>query len=125
MSNKHASSASILEQHVEIVGDISFNGNLYVQGRVNGNIVAPSSSNATLYIQEGSEVIGEVRSPTVIVAGRIAGDVLAVRHISLKSTANISGNIHYTELQIESGASVNGVLSHIGGEESAKVPDNH
>jgi cytoskeletal protein CcmA (bactofilin family) len=114
MSNKHASSASILEQHVEIVGDISFNGNLYVQGRVNGNIVAPPSSSATLYVQEGSEVIGEVRSPTVIVAGRIAGDVLASSHITLKSTASISGNIHYTELQIESGANVNGILSHMG-----------
>lgn len=118
MSNKHSSSASILEQHVEIVGDISFNGNLYVQGRVNGNIVAPSAAHATLYIQEGSEVIGEVRSPTVIVAGRIAGDVLAAKHISLKATATVSGNIHYTELQIESGASINGVLSHIGREET-------
>ena len=113
MSNKNVSSASILEAHLEIIGDISFNGNLYVQGRVNGNIVAPPSSNATLYIQEGSEVTGEVRAPTVIVAGRIAGDVLATKHISLKSTANVSGNIHYSEMQIESVASDNGTLTYL------------
>lgn len=112
MSNKH-SSASILEQHIEIIGDISFNGDLYVQGRVNGNIVAPSSSSATLYIQEGSEVTGEIRSPTVIVAGRIAGDVFASKHIALKSTADVSGNIHYVKLQIDNGASANGMLSHL------------
>ncbi|MDX9987325.1 polymer-forming cytoskeletal protein [Thiothrix unzii] len=111
MSSKNSSSASVLEHSVEIVGDISFNGNLYLQGRVNGNVVAPVDSTATLYVQEGSEIVGELRAPTIVVAGKIAGDVFVSRHISLKASANVVGNIHYTELQIEEGASVNGTLT--------------
>lgn len=109
-------SASLLEHNVEIVGDISFNGNLYIQGRVNGNVVAPVESSATLYIQEDSEVIGELRAPTIVVAGKVAGDIFASRHITLRTSANVVGNIHYTELQIEEGAGVNGVLTHLRSE---------
>lgn len=115
MTTRNSSSASLLEQNVEIVGDISFNGNLYIQGRVNGNIVAPADSSAALYIQSGSEVIGELRAPTVIVAGKIAGDVFASRRISLKAGAEVIGNIHYAELQIDEGASVNGILTYLNG----------
>lgn len=110
MSSKNSSSTSVLEPHVEIVGDMSFNGSLYLQGRVNGNVVAPADSAATLYIQEGGEVIGELRVPTIVVAGKVAGDMFASRGILLKASATVVGNIHYAELQIEEGASVNGSL---------------
>lgn len=103
--------SSLLEQDIDIVGDVSFNGDLYVQGRINGNIVAPTDSDAALYLQEGSEITGEIRAPVVVVAGRIAGDVFASRRISLKSTAEIVGNVHYSEVLMEQGASVNGVLT--------------
>jgi cytoskeletal protein CcmA (bactofilin family) len=119
MTSKNSSSASLLEQNVEIVGDISFNGNLYIQGRVNGNVVAPVESSATLYVQSGSEVIGELRVPTVIVAGKIAGDIFASRRISLKPGAEVVGNIHYAELQIDEGASVNGILTYLDGTPSS------
>ncbi len=111
MSSKNSSSASLLEQNVEIVGDVAFNGNLYIQGKINGNVSAPTESNAALFVQEGSEIIGEIRTPVVVVSGKVAGDIFAAQRISLRASANVVGNIHYTELQIEEGASVNGILT--------------
>lgn len=111
MTTRNTSSASLLEHDIEIVGDISFNGNLYVQGRINGNVVAPVDSDAALYIQEGSEVIGEIRAPTITVAGKIAGDIFSSRRIILKSSAEVVGNIHYAELQMEQGSTINGVFT--------------
>lgn len=110
MTTRNASSASLLEKDLEIVGNISFQNNLYVHGKVNGNIAAPMDSRAALYIQGDSEVIGEIRAPLVIVSGKISGDVFASRRISLKSTAQINGNIHYLEIQMDEGAEINGVL---------------
>ena len=114
--------ASLLEADIEIVGDISFNGELYLQGRVNGNIVAPIESSAVLYVQEQSEGIGEIRAPRLIIAGKVSGDIFASDRISIKSTAEIFGNIHYSELEMEEGASVNGTFMALGrpeGEEAA------
>ncbi|QTR45229.1 polymer-forming cytoskeletal protein [Thiothrix litoralis] len=110
MTTRNASSASLLEKDLEIVGNISFQNNLYVHGKVNGNIAAPMDSRAALYIQGDSEVTGEIRAPLVIVSGKISGDVFASRRISLKSTAQINGNIHYLEIQMDEGAEINGVL---------------
>lgn len=122
MSTRKSSTSSLLERDIEIVGDISFSGDLYLQGRINGNVVAPLESAAALYLQEGSEVIGEIRAPSVVVAGKVSGDLLVTNRLSLKSSAEIIGNIHYTEILMEQGASVNGVLtclrSSTGAEES-------
>lgn len=40
MAKKGAGAASLFEADIEIVGDVSFAGELYLQGRVNGNIMA-------------------------------------------------------------------------------------
>jgi cytoskeletal protein CcmA (bactofilin family) len=111
MATRNTSSASLLEKDLEIVGNISFQNNLYVHGKVNGNIVAPTDSRAALHIQGDSEVIGEIRAPLVIVSGKISGDIFASKRISLKSTAQITGNIHYTEMQMDEGAEINGILT--------------
>lgn len=113
MTTRKSSSSSLLEHDIEIVGDISFSGDLYLQGRINGNVTAPLDSDATLYLQEGSEVIGEIRVPTIIAAGKIAGDVFAARRLSIKSTAEVAGNIHYIEVLMEQGASINGVMTSL------------
>lgn len=115
-------SSSLLERDIEVVGDISFSGDLYLQGRINGNVVASLESGAALYLQEGSEVIGEIRVPSVIVAGKVSGDVLVSGRLSLKSTAEIVGNIHYTEILMEQGASVNGVLTCLRSDSLAGEP---
>jgi cytoskeletal protein CcmA (bactofilin family) len=111
MTTRNTSSASLLEKDLDIVGNISFQNNLYIHGKVNGNIVAPTNSRAALYIQGDSEVTGAIRAPLVIVSGKISGDIFASRRISLKSTAKITGNIHYLEIQVDEGAEINGVLA--------------
>lgn len=111
MTTRNTSSASLLEKDLEIIGDIAFKNNLYIHGKVNGNITAPIDSRAALYIQSDSEVNGEIRAPVIVVSGTVRGDVLASRRISLKSTAKVHGNIHYVEIQMDEGAEVNGVLT--------------
>ncbi|MEN9501904.1 MAG: hypothetical protein RI964_1189 [Pseudomonadota bacterium] len=111
MSTKHTSSSSLLEKDLEIVGDIAFQNNLYIHGRVSGNISAPVDSRAALYVQEGSEIVGEIRAPMIIIAGRVSGDIFASRRVSLKASAEVVGNIHYAEMQMEEGANTNGVLT--------------
>lgn len=121
MATRNTSSASLLEKDLEINGDIAFQNNLYIHGRVNGNISAPMDSRATLYVQEDSEVVGEIRAPLVIIAGRIAGDIFATRRITLKSTAQVNGNVHYAEMQMDEGAEINGNINCTAGNAPAEA----
>lgn len=115
-----AATASLFETDIEIVGDVSFGGELYLQGRVNGNLVAPNDSGASLFIQEKSEVIGEIRTPMLVVSGKVSGDIFSTRRISLKATAEVVGNIHYAEIHVEQGASINGNLVALKDQDGTK-----
>ncbi len=114
MAIRGAGSASLFEADIEIVGDVSFSGELYLQGRVNGNIVAPGESSASLFLQERSEVIGEIRAPIQVISGKVSGDIFSTRRVTLKSSAEVVGNIHYSEILVEQGASINGTLVALG-----------
>lgn len=110
--------ASQLDADIEVIGDVAFRGNLYLQGRVSGNIVAPVDSNAALHLQEGSEVTGEIRAPTIIIAGKVAGDIFASIRVTLTASAEVTGNVHYSEIKVEQGATINGSLMALGKPES-------
>lgn len=98
MARKEAGAASLFEADIEVVGDVSFAGQLYLQGRVNSNIMAPGESGSSL-LQEHSEVNGEIRAPTLVVSGRVAGDIYSTRRFTLKSSADVVGDVrHYTEM---------------------------
>lgn len=101
---------SFLEQDIQLTGDISFSGALYISCKVNGNLVAPMDSEAILYIQEAAEVTGEIRVPRLVVAGKVYGDIFVPDRATIKSTALINGDIHYSEMELSSGAEVNGNL---------------
>lgn len=114
MNTNQSNKSSLLETDIEIVGDISFQGELYLQGKVSGNVVAPTESNAALYLQESSHVTGEIRAPQLVVAGKVSGDIFVSRRVVVKATAEIAGNIHYSEIQVEGGASIDGALMALG-----------
>ncbi|MBK8452808.1 MAG: polymer-forming cytoskeletal protein [Thiofilum sp.] len=112
--NPSSLNTSQFDADIEVIGDIAFRGNLYLQGRVSGNIVAPVDSSASLHLQENSEVAGEIRAPTIIVAGKVAGDIFASVRITLTASAEVTGNIHYSEIKVEQGATINGSLMALG-----------
>jgi cytoskeletal protein CcmA (bactofilin family) len=101
---------SFLEQDIQLTGDISFSGALYISCKVNGNLVAPMDSEAILYIQEAAEVTGEIRVPRLVIAGKVYGDIFVPDRATIKSTALVNGDIHYSEMELSSGAEVNGNL---------------
>jgi cytoskeletal protein CcmA (bactofilin family) len=119
-SNKNLKNLrSFLEQDIQLTGDISFSGALYISCKVNGNLVAPMDSDAILYIQEAAEVTGEIRVPRLVVAGKVYGDIFVPDRATVKSTALVNGDIHYSEMELSSGAEVNGNLVVVSTQQQA------
>jgi cytoskeletal protein CcmA (bactofilin family) len=103
---------TLIGRQTEIKGDVSFVGGLHVDGSVLGAVTARGTAGAHLSVSESGRIEGEVRVPTIVLNGTIQGDVFAAEKITLGAKARIVGNLVYKMLEMQSGAQVNGRLTH-------------
>lgn len=96
----------ILGAQTTVRGNTTFRGGLRVDGKVKGNITAASQDDSTLVLSEHAEVIGNVKVAHMTVAGKLRGNVYCSERIELLPTAEVSGELHYKEIDIAQGASV-------------------
>ena len=110
---------TLIASHTEVVGDIKFTDQLYVSGRVTGNVLAEDDK-ATLVISDDGFVAGEVRVPNIVINGSVEGNVYASHKVELAPQAKVKGNLYYKLIEMQLGALVDGQLVH----EEAKVGPN-
>ncbi len=113
-------STTLISKSTELVGDIHFNGNLEIEGRVRGNIYAEEGSDARVRIMEKGLVEGEICVPTIVINGAVHGDVHSSKHVELAAKAAVQGNVHYNMIEMVKGAQVNGSLLYSGAGKSGK-----
>lgn len=113
-------STTLISKSTELVGDIHFNGNLEIEGRVRGNIYAEEGSDARVRIMEKGLVEGEICVPTIVINGSVNGDVHSSKHVELAAKAAVQGNVHYNMIEMVKGAQVNGSLLYSGAGKSGK-----
>jgi cytoskeletal protein CcmA (bactofilin family) len=97
---------SIIAADLKVVGELSTEGVVKVDGLVEGNIKATKQ---VLVSKEGS-VKGDVRSSEVIVGGRIEGSVQATGRVEVQSSATVVGDILTKRILVHEGGEVNGHL---------------
>ena len=93
---------SLLSMDVDFTGDIHSDGEVQIDGIVNGNIVAN-----LLIIGETAQIIGEITAESVRIHGRVTGQVQA-NSVSLAKTAHILGDVLHGNIAIEQGAFLEG-----------------
>ena len=97
-------SESILGRGARVRGRIVGDGDVRIEGAVEGEIVIGGG----LTIEEGASVSGDVGASSVVVAGALAGDVESRGPVAIRATAKVEGNMGAAELSIEEGASFAG-----------------
>jgi len=97
---------SIISADMVLNGSLTSEGEVQLDGSVEGNIRAGS-----LTIGEEASVDGEVVAETVIVRGKVKGSIRA-RQVQLAATARIEGDIVHSALSMESGAYFDGHCRH-------------
>lgn len=108
-----ATAHTLVSSSTEIVGDIHFNGELIIEGKVKGNIYAEDDSAALIRVAEKGSVEGEISVPSIVVNGLVQGDVRSAKHIELAAKAVVVGNVYYNLIEMVMGSEVNGNLLHI------------
>ena len=110
--NKVKHDITIISNNSEIIGDLKVQGELHVDGKVTGNIIAEDSSSAVVKISDKGVVEGEIRAPKVVVNGTVKGDIFSSEHVELAQKADVTGDVHYKMMEMVLGAKVNGKLLH-------------
>jgi len=90
-----------LSNDVEIKGSIKFANEFVFDGKVEGEI---TSVDGVLTVGENADVRGEVKSKTVIVKGKVHGNITVQERCELHSRSQLIGDLKATRLVIEEGA---------------------
>lgn len=104
---------TLIAKGARVVGELHFTGELNVQGKVVGNIIA--EGDAELEVSQSGYVEGQILVPKVIIRGLIHGDIRCSKHVELAATAVVNGNVYYHLLEMVKGAQVNGGLIYVSG----------
>ncbi|WNJ98410.1 polymer-forming cytoskeletal protein [Thalassospiraceae bacterium LMO-JJ14] len=93
---------SIVSRDLSIVGDLLSDGEIQIDGKVNGDI-----RTRILIVGESAKVKGEIVAETCHVLGRVDGQIKA-KVVKLADTAHVVGDILHEDLSIETGAFLEG-----------------
>lgn len=94
--------ASLIAEGVTIRGDLITEGDLHLDGAVEGDVKV-----GHLTIGDHGLVTGVIHADHVEIRGHVVGTI-AARQVRLWSTARVDGDISHTELAIEAGAHFEG-----------------
>jgi cytoskeletal protein CcmA (bactofilin family) len=114
-SNKPAA-PSILSSDLHVIGNLNSEGEIQVDGVVDGDIFTRS-----LMVGEAAVIKGEINADSLIVHGTVNGQIKA-RSVSLMKSAHVVGDILHEDLSIEKGAFLEGHCRRISMEQDKKEP---
>lgn len=97
-----------------MVGDLSLNDNLHIDGSVRGTV----KSQADVAIGKAGSFEGDLTAGSVLISGRFQGNISAHR-LEIVSGGRVDGEVEVVELIIESGGHFNG-SSRIRSEEAPR-----
>ena len=99
MNATQSNSKNVLNSDVDIKGTLKFSGELTFDGKLDGDI----SSEGTLNLGDNAVIKGNINATSVIVRGKITGNVIAREKIDIKARTELFGDIKAPRLAIEEG----------------------
>jgi cytoskeletal protein CcmA (bactofilin family) len=98
---------AFLGKGTRISGKIVFEGTARIEGQVEGEIVA----NDTLLIGESALLNAQINGGTVIIHGKVTGDINAGKKLEIRAPGKLYGNVTTPSLVIEEGVVFEGHCS--------------
>ena len=90
---------------VYIKGELSGSEDLYLDGQVEGSIALKGNS---LTVGPNGQVKGSVEAKSVVVQGKLEGNIQASERVELRKSAIVTGDITTQRISIEEGAYLKG-----------------
>jgi len=95
----NSNSKNVLNSDVEVKGTLKFSGELTFDGRLDGDI----NTDGVLNLGDNASIKGTIDAGSVIVRGKITGNLIAKDKVELKAKTELFGDIRASKLVIEEG----------------------
>src|SRR6516162_678829 len=106
MNGSSSNSKNVLNSDVELKGTLKFSGELTFDGKLEGDI----NSDGTLNLGDSAVIKGNIDAGTVIVRGKVNGNISAKEKIDIKAKAELFGDVRSAKLAIEEGVTFVGKI---------------
>ena len=98
---------TIIGPSVKVEGDFVGEGNVIVEGLVNGSLKTSKS----VVVSENAKITANIMAGSAKVAGEVNGNIKVQDRLDLAATAKVLGDIEANIITIEAGAKFNGKCS--------------
>ena len=92
---------------ITINGDLTGEEDLVIEGKVEGKVTLP---NSVLTIGANGTIKAEVSAKSVVVIGRVSGNVRGTERVEIQATGIVEGDVIAPRLVVAEGAVVNGSI---------------
>jgi cytoskeletal protein CcmA (bactofilin family) len=103
---------TLIAANTEVIGEVHFDDQLYINGKVNGSLIGDGDGKARVVVSEEGWVVGEIRAPHIVINGRVEGNVYATTRVELAPKARVMGDLYYKLMEMQLGAQVDGQMIH-------------
>ncbi|UOF00408.1 polymer-forming cytoskeletal protein [Bdellovibrio bacteriovorus] len=90
---------AILDQGTHFEGKLSFEGTVQIGGDFKGEIFTKD----TIVINEGATVLAQIEADTIVISGRVEGNLFARRRVIMHPPAIFKGTVTSPSLRIDEG----------------------
>ena len=97
---------SIIGTGMRVVGDITAEGVVKIEGTVVGTVRAGRQ----VLVGKGGEVEGDVISREAIIGGEVRGSIRADERVEIQASCVVHGDIAAKRLLVQEGGEINGVV---------------
>ncbi len=104
MGQSNGTGHTTLGKGCTITGKLTFDGTVQVDGTVEGEITAGD----TILIGESAVVDAQISADSVVITGKVTGDVTARRRLEIKAPGQVYGNIVTPSLVVHDGVTFEG-----------------
>ncbi len=101
---------TVLGAETEFTGELSFKDNLVITGSFNGTISASGNIEIS---KESVCVVNSISANSVVVSGKVRGNISANEFVEMRSGSEIQGNIRTSKIRIEDDVDFQGKISMI------------
>jgi len=102
--DRKSEETTIISLGVKIEGKVKSNGNIRVEGQIEGDLISQGS----IVIGGNGEVNGQVNADIISIAGSVNGTVKAKNKLTIEEKGNLKGDIFTKTLIIKEGAQFDG-----------------
>lgn len=96
---------TVLAEDISFEGDVAFSKPLMIKGLFSGSINATGD----LFIDKNAVVDAEIKASSVIVRGKVRGNITADSKVELQGTAEVVGDITAPRIVMEPGCLFDGI----------------